>query len=526
MGKLTDVAVKAAAPGEKVRRMTDGEAGLYLVVLPDGGKGWRIDYTKPDGRRTTASLGTYPLVSLREARAAAYEMRAAIKKGRDPIAEKRAEQETRKAEHERAAILRAGGVLPGTFEHAAGMYFEKMRGGWSVKYYEQARAKVDKYLLPSLGKRRLDDIEVSEVYAALRVPAEAGRVETAKRTLQHTRAIFEHARDTGAMKGAPPCPSARSLPSKRVESHASITDPARFGQLLADLEAVPAEPQTRAALMLAPLLMLRPGELRQLEWSEVDMSAWLLDIALSKQSTLIDEASRKRHLVPLSRQARAILEGIRPMTGGGRFVFPQTRKKDEPLSEAAFNNRIRAAGYCTQTEHTVHGFRASALTMIKERLGLDGDQAEMQLGHTVKNPLGNAYDRTQWLEERTDMMQRWADYCDALKAGKTPAEAADVALSAPSVAQGLQRRRQVLQTATEAPQSNREASALSDHGRQTTKRLKKGRMGVRLRKSTRSAQENESKASPPLERPPWELIEESQDDAWEHDDTPPWEAFE
>ncbi len=519
MGKLTDVAVKAATPGEKVRRMTDGEAGLYLVVLPDGGKGWRIDYTKPDGRRTTASLGTYPLVSLREARAAAYEMRAAIKKGRDPIAEKRAEQETRKAEHERAAILRAGGVLPGTFEHAAGMYFEKMRGGWSVKYYEQARAKVDKYLLPSLGKRRLDDIEVSEVYAAVRVPAEAGRVETAKRTLQHTRAIFEHARDTGAMKGAPPCPSARSLPSKRVESHASITDPARFGQLLADLEAVPAEPQTRAALMLAPLLMLRPGELRQLKWSDVDMDGWMLDIALSKQETLTDEARVRRHLVPLSRQARAILEGIRPMTGGGRWVFPQSRKKEAALSEAALNNRIRAAGYCTQTEHTVHGFRASALTMIKERLGLDGDQAEMQLGHTVKNPLGNAYDRTQWLEERTDMMQRWADYCDALKAGKTPAEAADVALSAPSVVQGLQRRRQVLQTATEAPQSNREAVALSDHDRQTTKRMKKGRIGVRLRKSTRPAQEHT--VSPPLERPPWELIEGSQDD-----DTPPWEALE
>ena len=503
MGRLTDVAVKAATPGDKVRRMSDGEAGLYLVVLPDGGKGWRIDYTRPDGRRTTASLGTYPLVSLKEARAAAYEMRAAIKKGRDPIAEKKAEQEARKAEHERAAIVRAGGVLPGTFEHAAGMYFEKMRGGWSVDYYEQARAKVDKYLMPSIGKKRLDDIEVSEVYAALRVPAEAGRVETAKRALQHTRAIFEHARDTGSMKGAPPCPSQRALPSKRVESHASITDPVRFGRLLADIEAVPAEPQTRAALMLAPLLMLRPGELRQLEWSEVDMSAWLLDIALSKQSTLIDDASRKRHLVPLSRQARAIHEGLRPMTGGGRVVFPQSRKKDAALSEAALNNRIRAAGYCTQTEHTVHGFRASALTMIKERLGLDGDHAEMQLGHTVKNPLGTAYDRVQWLDERTDMMQRWADYCDALKAGKTPAEAADVALSAPSVVQGYQRRKDALKAArmtADATQDDRETMTPSEAIKTTARRLK-GRLGVRVRKARADA------GRPDVDTPPWEVLE-------------------
>lgn len=403
---LTSLEVQKVQPAEKPLRLFDG-GGLYLEVAPSGGKWWRLKY-RFGGKEKRLSLGTFPAVSLKEARERRDEAKAQLKKGSDPSAARKAGK----------AAQEAAVSGQGTFEAVAREWHRTVhQAKVSVGHAARTLSRFEQDVFPWLGARPIDDIEAPELLRCLRRIVERGAVETAHRAKDACGQVFRYGIATGACRRNPAADLRDALPPVPTRHLAAIVEPTRAAELLRSMGDYKGHPVTRAALALSALLFLRPGELRQLEWSWVDLEAAMVTIPSSMMKRKKDDkANGPAHLVPLAPQAVSILEELQPLTGHSRYVFPSLLTRERPMSENTVRGALRRMGY-SNDDMTAHGFRAMARTMAAERLGVAPEVIEAQLAHAVPDALGRAYNRTQYLQQRRELMQKWADYLDQLRAG-------------------------------------------------------------------------------------------------------------
>lgn len=401
---LSDVLIKNAKPGPKAQRLFDG-GGLYLEVAPSGGKWWRLKY-RHDGKEKRLSLGTYPDTSLKDARERRDLARRDLAAGIDPGVKRKAEKETR-------AVLAANTFEAVAREWHQAVHVAKVSEGHAARNL----LRLEQDAFPWLGSIPIADITAPKLLESLRRVEARGAIETAHRVRQVCGQVFRYGIATGRCERDPAADLRDALQPVIVTHHAAIIDPKQVGALLRAFDDYQGLPTTRAALKLAPLVFLRPGELRQAEWAEFDLDAamWTIPAARMKR-TKQQKLSGAPHLVPLSSQAVAILRDLEPLTGRGRFVFPSPRGATRPMSENGVLSALRRMGF-SKEEMSGHGFRAMARTLMTERLGIPEAVIEAQLAHAVKDSLGRAYNRTEFVEQRRSMMQTWADYLDSLRQG-------------------------------------------------------------------------------------------------------------
>ncbi len=392
---LSDTAIRRLKPSDKPIKQAD-EKGLFLLVTPAGGKWWRLKY-RFNGKERALSLGIYPDVSLKEARERRDAARKLLAGGVDPSEHRKTQ---RAAKMERAA---------NSFEAVAREWFAKHYPRWAASHADKILARLENDVFPWLGGKPIAEITAPMVLACLRRIESRGALDTAHRALQNCGQVFRYAVATGRAERDPCGDLKGALPPAKPGHFAALTDPDKVAELLRAIDDVSATFVVKCALRLAPLLFVRPGELRTMRWAEVDLDRAEWCYAVSKTKT--------DHLVPLSTQAIAILKELQPLTGRGQHVFPGARTNGEPLSNGALNVALRRAGYSTREQHTGHGFRAMARTLLHEELGFAPEVIEHQLAHSVPDALGTAYNRTKFLEQRRAMMQQWADYLGKLKAG-------------------------------------------------------------------------------------------------------------
>jgi integrase len=403
---LTDTACRnAICPADKSRIRLSDAGGLYLEVTPNGSKRWFVKY-RFGGKERRLAIGGYPLVPLkaaREAREAARKTRAA---GSDPVQHRRVQQANARA---------ARGT---TFEAVAREFHDTRRGGWSATYAEKWLRLTERDLLPWLGAMPLNAITAPVLLEALRRVEARGAQDTAHALRQYAGQVFRLGISTGRCERNPAADLRDALKPLKPKHMAAVLDPLKAGELLRDIDAYAGQPVTRAALALSALLFQRPGNMRAMEWAEVDCDAALWTIPAAKMKRTIDgKVNGRPHLVPLARQAVAILRDLQPLTGHGRFVFPSLLTGEECMSENTVRAALRRMGY-SNDEMTAHGFRAMARTMTAERLpGIDPNVVEAQLAHGKSGPLGMAYDRAEFMDQRRHLMQAWADYLDKLRQG-------------------------------------------------------------------------------------------------------------
>jgi integrase len=396
MNKLTDVVVKTAQAREKSYKLSDG-GGLYLEVMPNGSRYWRLKY-RYMGKEDRLALGVYPNVSLAAARKKAN-------KARDDL-----EQNISPKEVERQHKLAKSIGAANTFEAVALEWLAKETPHWSKSHTVRTNQILQQKLFPWLGNRPIGEITPPELLAALRRTEIKGTLETAKRAQQTSSQVFRYAVATGRADRDPSQDLKGALATPKGKNFAAITDPKEVANLLRAIDHYSGTYVVKTALQLSPLVFLRPSELRTLEWSEIDFDQERIEIPAAKMKM------RLPHIVPLAPQSLAILRYIQPITGKGRYVFPSARGASRPLSENGVRTALRSMGFDNETM-TPHGFRAMARTILDEVLGVRVEYIEHQLAHAVKDTNGRAYNRTAHLEGRRAMMQQWADYLDKLKAG-------------------------------------------------------------------------------------------------------------
>jgi integrase len=390
LGKLTAVAIKAATPG----KLFDG-GGLFLDVRANGSRYWRMKY-RHGGKERLLSFGVYPEVSLSEARQRRDAARRELREGLDPGSMKRSRK------------LAARAASANSFQAVADAWLATQKRKLAAATFAKSRWLLDQ-VVPWLGSRPIGEIEPPELLTALKRIEARGANETAHRTKDKCGQVFRYAIAHGIAKRDPSADLRGALAPIVRTSRAAITDPAKVGTLLRVIDTYSGQHVTRCALRIAPLLFVRPGELRAMEWAEVDLEAAIWRIQAHRMKM------REEHVVPLASQAIAILRDLLPLTGSGRYVFPSLRTPIAPMSENTINSALRSLGYDKDTM-TGHGFRAMASTRLNE-LGWQPDVIERQLAHAQRNKVRAAYNRAQYLAERSTMMQAWADYLDALRSG-------------------------------------------------------------------------------------------------------------
>lgn len=391
---LTDTAIRKAKASEKTQRLFDA-GGLYLEVSPNGGKWWRQKY-RFLGKEKRLAHGTYPDVSLAEARDRRDAARKLLAAGVDPGAHRKA---TKAASEERAG---------NSLEVVAREWFGKQQPKWVKGHSDKILLRLENDVFPWLGKRPIAEVTAKELLTTLDRIVERGAVDTARRVLQNCGQIFRYAIVTGRCDRNPAADLRGALPAVKQSHHAAIVEPKAIGGLLRAIDTYEGMLVTKSALRLAPLLFVRPGELRHAEWAEIDLDSAQWNIPGTKMKM------GDPHLVPLSSQAVAILQELQPLTGRGRYVFPSARSPKRPMSNNAVLSALRRMGFA-KDEMSGHGFRAMARTILDETLQFRPDYIEHQLAHAVRDPNGRAYNRTAHLPERRKMMQAWADYLDTLK---------------------------------------------------------------------------------------------------------------
>lgn len=413
----SDAVIRNIKRSDPRRRLSDG-AGLYLLLFVKGGAhGWRLDYSVR-GTRKTISLGTYPDTSLKLAREKAEAARQLVAAGMDPSEERKAKRAQHVAAREAAKREQVGLPPAGSFEEVAREWFSVKRGEWAASYGDKIIRRLELDVFPWLGLHCIADISPQELLAVLRRIEERGVIETAHRALENCSQVFRYAVASGRAPSNPARDLKDALRRPLVRHFPAITSPSRLGELLRAVDGYQGTHVVRAALRLTPMLLLRPGELRHARWEEIDLDAGLWTVPAGRMKReLQGKLHGKPHLVPLPKQAVGILRDLQPLTGRpGALVFRGERHHDRPMSDAAVNAALRAMGF-TADEVTAHGFRATARTMLAERLGVAESVIEAQLAHSVRDSLGRAYNRTEFLDERRRMMQLWADYLDSLRAG-------------------------------------------------------------------------------------------------------------
>ncbi len=392
---LTDTAAKQAKPKDKTYKLSD-ERGMFLQVTPKGQKYWRLKY-RYAGKEKLMALGVYPETSLKEARELRDNARALIRQNIDPVAERQAQKAHREFEGKNS------------FSAIAMYWFEKEQPHWSESHAKRVKRAIEKDLIPTLGNKGIATITPPELLQTLRKIESRGAIETAHRAKQIAGKIFRYGVATGLCERDISHDISDAL-AKPIKSHlAAITDPKEVGKLLVAIDSYQGTPVVRAALQISPILLSRPGEIRHMEWSEINWEEQRWEIPASKMKL------KQPHVVPLPQQALEILETLRPLTGHGRYVFPSARSSTRPLSDNATRTALRTLGFDNETM-TPHGFRAMGRTILDEVLGYRIDWIEHQLAHAVKDTNGRAYNRTSHLPQRAEMLQHWADYLDELRA--------------------------------------------------------------------------------------------------------------
>ena len=397
IGKLTALAVKNAKPGEKPLKLTDG-GGMFLLVDPKGGKYWRLAY-RFVGKQKTLALGTYPEVTLEAARKARDKARLQLKDGLDPGMMRKVDKLTARHKAENS------------FEAVAREWHGKFKPTWTDHTAEKNLRIFELNAFPWLGARPIDDIKAPELLAVLRRAEERGLLDTAHRLRQTAGQVFRYGVATGRCERDIAADLKGAVPPRKQKHHAAITDPAPFGALLRDIWAYKGSLTTCCAFRLSALFGLRPGEIRNLEWAEVDTGNLLIRIPLGKMK------ARRLHVVPLAPQALTIIEELRPLTSHGQYCFPGLQSPTRPMSENTINAALRRLGYDTQSEQSAHGFRSSFSTMAHGSGLFRAEVVEVQLAHKHGDATRLAYDRGDFLEERRKLMTWWADRCDQMRQG-------------------------------------------------------------------------------------------------------------
>ena len=374
---------------------TDGD-GMYLLVKA-GGKYWRMDFTHLAKRKTLA-LGVYPEVSLAKARQRRDKARELLADGIDPSTAKKADKQAK------------ADAAANTFEMVARDWLAKTAADRMPTTQDKITSWLEKDVIPFIGNMPISTIGPRDVLAALRKMEARGALDSVPRVKQVCGQVFRYAVATGSAERDVTQDLKGALAKPTAGHFAAVTEPKQAGNLMRSICDYVGHPTTIAALKLSPLVFVRPGELRTMEWTEVDLDAAEWRIPGSKMKMKVD------HLVPLSKQALELLRGVQPVTGHGRYVFPSLRTGERPMSENTINAALRGMGYSAEV-HSAHGFRAMARTIMDEVLGERVDLIEHQLAHAVKDPNGRAYNRTAHLPARRVMMQTWADYLDKLRMG-------------------------------------------------------------------------------------------------------------
>jgi integrase len=390
---LNDTRVRTTKPCQRPIKLSDS-GGLYLLIAPHGSKLWRLAY-RFGGKQKTLAIGAYPTFTLKAARDKREEAKRLLANGVDPSTQRRLEKQ----------ITSTGNTFRAVAEEVLAKLEKEGRADVTLT---KKRWLLD-FAYPAFGHRPIAEITAPEVLSVLRRVEARGRYETARRLRSTCGTIFRYAIATGRAERDPSADLRGALTSPKVNHRAAIVDPVGIGALLRAIDGYDGLPMTKAALRLAPLVFVRPGELRHAEWLEFDLAAaeWRIPSAKMKM--------RRPHRVPLSRQALDVLRDLKPMSGGGRFLFPSVRSTVRPMSENTLNAALRRLGYGTD-EMTTHGFRTMASTRLNEMSGWNPDAIERQLAHQEQDDVRRAYvHAAEYWPERIKMMQVWADYLDELR---------------------------------------------------------------------------------------------------------------
>lgn len=390
---LTDMKVQKAKPQDKPVSLFDG-GGLYLLVTPSGGKLWRFKY-RFNKKEKKLAFGSYPEISLQDARQRREEARKLLANDVDPDAVRKAQKQTQTQETE-------------TFEVIAREWHSRFKPTWTEGHAVTIIDRMERDLFPWIGKRPITEIKAHELLAAMRRVESRGALETAHRIRTIGGQVFRYAVATGRAERDISVDLKGALPQPQEKHRAAITEPLEVAKLLRAIDDYSGSFVVKCALKIAPLVFVRPGELRHMEWTELDFENAQWNIPAGKMKM------KEPHLVPLSDQAIKILKELQGLTGTSRYVFPSGRSFERALSDNAILAALRRMGYA-KDEMSGHGFRAMARTILDEVLQVRPDFIEHQLAHAVRDPNGRAYNRTAHLNERRKMMQTWADYLDGLK---------------------------------------------------------------------------------------------------------------
>ncbi len=393
---LSDTKIRNTKPSGKPTKIYDTD-GLFMIVTPVGGKWWRFKY-RLDGKEKLISLGTYPEISLIDARQRRDDARKLVANGVDPSTFKK-EQKAAKVE-----------LTENSFEFVAREWFAKFTREWSKVHTATVKERLERDVFPYIGNRNISDIKAPELLLVLRRIESRGALDTAHRTRNHCGQVFRYAIATGKADRDPSGDLLGALPPVKYGNRAAITDPKELAQLLRAVDNFKGSFVVKCAMQMLPILFCRPGELRHMEWKEIDFETNQWKIPAEKMKM------ENAFTVPLPSQALKLLNELSPLTSHSIYVFPCQRSPLRCMSDNAINAGLRRMGF-EKSEVTAHGFRATARTMLHEVLNFDPDAIEAQLAHAVPDRLGTAYNRTKHLAVRTSMMQVWADYLDGLKNG-------------------------------------------------------------------------------------------------------------
>ncbi|NOR68489.1 MAG: tyrosine-type recombinase/integrase [Methylomarinum sp.] len=382
---LINTIIKNAKPQDKPYKLTD-EKGMHLLIKPNGGKYFRFNY-RIHGKQKTLSLGVYPETTLKKAREKRDKARSQIAEGIDPMAEKKADSND--------------------FKVVALNWYESKKHLITEDTHRKKLRRFELHVFPVLGHLNITKVKSPDVLKVVKPLIARQKLDTAHRLRAELSEIFAYAIVHGIIEYDPAQPVAKQIPVHKAEHRAALTDPKDVAQLLRDIFNYQGTFVVQCAFKLSPMLFQRPGEIRQMEWKDVDIEA--------KEWRYLVTKTKVQHIVPLSTQAIAIIEEIKPLTGTGQYVFPSSRNDGRPMSENTIRTALRTLGYDGKTM-TAHGFRTTASTLLNEQ-GWSPDAIERQLSHMPSDQVRAAYNRAQYLEERRRLMQSWSDYLDGLKNG-------------------------------------------------------------------------------------------------------------
>lgn len=405
---LTDTEIRKTAPRETQYRLADG-GGMYLEVKPSGAKYWRLKY-RFNGKEKVLALGVYPTVSLKDAREKREAAKRVLAGGDDPGVAKKTEKRIKRLSAENS------------FEAISLEWHAKFSPALSKSHGDKMLSLLKLAVNPYIGARPIADLEPPDVLDVMHRIERTGAVSQAHRVRVLIGQVMRYAIATGRAKRDIAADLKGAIPPVRIKHHAAITDPAKLGDLLRAIHAYKGSPVVGAALQFSPLVFQRPGEIRGAEWAEIDLDAamWTIPAARMKRNKTGKEFGPD-HLVPLSSQAVKLLRDQRTKTGKSKYVFPSRYSPERCMSDPAMSVAFKRMGFDADTA-LPHGWRATARTLAVEELGFPAEVVEMQLAHDVRDSLGRAYNRTQWLDKRRELMQRWADYLDGLREKAAPKE--------------------------------------------------------------------------------------------------------